>query len=62
MVLDFISNADTLWADAIPFSVFETGGVKIVLDDISLDLLKGSTIDFEEELARHVLPPRVACC
>lgn len=31
-------------------SVFERGGVKVVIDNISLDLLTGSEIDYVEDL------------
>ncbi|KAG2598760.1 iron-sulfur assembly protein IscA-like 2, mitochondrial [Panicum virgatum] len=32
--------------------VFETDGVKLVVDGISYDFVKGATIDYEEELIR----------
>ncbi|RCV30887.1 hypothetical protein SETIT_6G132200v2 [Setaria italica] len=32
--------------------VFETDGVKLVVDDISYDFVKGATVDYEEELIR----------
>lgn len=32
--------------------VFEKDGVKVVVDDISLEYLKGSTVDYTEELIR----------
>jgi len=39
--------ADTAEADD---SVSETGGVKLVVDPVSLDLVEGSTVDFVESL------------
>lgn len=30
--------------------VFEKGGVKVLVDDVSLDLIKGSELDFVEDL------------
>ncbi len=38
---------DTVNADDF---VFENGGVKVVTDDCSLDLLNGSTLDYVEDL------------
>ncbi|GLT94700.1 hypothetical protein SLE2022_124290 [Rubroshorea leprosula] len=32
--------------------VFESGGVKLVVDDISYDFVKGATVDYVEELIR----------
>ncbi|GJN24167.1 hypothetical protein PR202_gb11891 [Eleusine coracana subsp. coracana] len=32
--------------------VFESDGVKLVVDDISYDFVKGATVDYEEELIR----------
>nr|AAM64402.1 unknown [Arabidopsis thaliana] len=32
--------------------VFEKNGVKLVVDNVSYDLVKGATIDYEEELIR----------
>ncbi|TVU06435.1 hypothetical protein EJB05_49651, partial [Eragrostis curvula] len=32
--------------------VFERDGVKLVVDDISYDFVKGATVDYEEELIR----------
>ncbi|KAJ6407896.1 hypothetical protein OIU84_011244, partial [Salix udensis] len=32
--------------------VFETGGVRLVVDNISYDFLKGATVDYVEELIR----------
>lgn len=32
--------------------VFEKDGVKLVVDDISYDFVKGATVDYEEELIR----------
>jgi len=32
--------------------VFETDGVKLVVDGISYDFVKGATVDYEEELIR----------
>ena len=32
--------------------VFDRDGAKVVIDQLSLDLLKGSTIDFHKELIR----------
>ncbi|XP_006659350.1 iron-sulfur assembly protein IscA-like 2, mitochondrial [Oryza brachyantha] len=32
--------------------VFEKGGVKLVVDDVSYDFVKGATVDYEEELIR----------
>ena len=32
--------------------VFEKNGVKLVVDNVSYDFVKGSTVDYEEELIR----------
>eukprot|EP00250_Pteridium_aquilinum_P012998 c2106_g1_i1 orf=333-842(-) len=40
---DNLSNTDR---------VFEKDGVKVIVDEISMDFLKGSTIDYAEELIR----------
>ncbi|KAF0899916.1 hypothetical protein E2562_025482 [Oryza meyeriana var. granulata] len=32
--------------------VFEKDGVKLVVDDVSYDFVKGATVDYEEELIR----------
>jgi iron-sulfur cluster assembly accessory protein len=32
--------------------VFETNGVKILVDEITLDMINGSTIDYKEEMIR----------
>lgn len=32
--------------------IFEQDGVKLVVDNISYDFVKGATIDYEEELIR----------
>ena len=32
--------------------VFERDGAKVVIDDVSYEFVKGSTIDFEEEMIR----------
>ena len=32
--------------------IFEKDGVKLVVDDISYDFVKGATVDYEEELIR----------
>lgn len=34
------------------FRVIEKNGAKVVVDEISLDILKGSEIDYAEELIR----------
>jgi len=34
------------------YRVFEKNGVKLVVDNVSYDLVKGATIDYEEELIR----------
>lgn len=34
-------------------SVFERDGAEVVVDEVSLDLLRGSTVDFEEEIVRE---------
>ena len=36
----------------IPIRVFEREGAKVVIDDLSLSLLEGSTIDYHQELIR----------
>ncbi len=32
--------------------IFEKEGVKLVVDDVSYDFVKGATVDYEEELIR----------
>jgi hypothetical protein len=49
------------WTCVVDFSVFELNGAKVIVDDISVDLIKGSTIDFEEELARYARRLRLYC-
>ena len=34
------------------YRVFSRDGAEVVVDDISMDFIKGSTIDFEQELIR----------
>lgn len=39
--------------------IFERGGVKLVVDKISLDFVKGATVDYVEELIRSAFQ---VCC
>ena len=32
------------------FRVFEVNGVKVLMDDITLEMIKGATIDYKEEM------------
>ncbi|MEK7245013.1 MAG: iron-sulfur cluster assembly accessory protein, partial [Pseudomonadota bacterium] len=46
--------------------VFEQGGVKVIVDETSLDLLNGSTLDFVEDLVgsyfKMTTPQAVSTC
>ena len=30
------------------FSVFEKGGMKVIIDDVSVEFVKGATVDYEQ--------------
>jgi Fe-S cluster assembly iron-binding protein IscA len=53
-VFIYIDNVHLLtWLDALFFlncRVFEKNGVKLVVDNVSYDFVKGSTVDYVEEL------------
>lgn len=34
------------------FRIIEQAGVRVVVDDVSLELIRGATIEYEEELIR----------
>ncbi|KAH7554073.1 hypothetical protein JRO89_XS12G0106000 [Xanthoceras sorbifolium] len=41
--------------------IFEREGIKLVIDDISYDFVKGATIDYVEELIRSAFVVRHSC-
>nr|BAD03865.1 hypothetical protein [Oryza sativa Japonica Group] len=47
--LDVKKNSDDRYAN-FPDWIFEKDGVKLVVDDVSYDFVKGATVDYEEEL------------
>lgn len=49
-----VSDASPFLEPSFPSNcrVFEKEGVKLVIDDISYDFVKGATVDYVEELIR----------
>ncbi|KAH1249642.1 Protein ODORANT1 [Glycine max] len=46
----------------VGFQVFERDGIKLVVDNISYDFVKGTTVDYVEELSSHSFLHREPCC
>ena len=51
LVCVFLPSYDTITYPLI-YRVFEKDGAKVVVDEFSWEFLKGSTVDFEQELIR----------